>query len=119
VTVRSAIRVRTADSHGTVVGDNDSSMYVLALEMQIRIVNARSLKDKRQIVKSVLEGARRRFAVSAAEVGQQEARQRGVLGFAVVAPSASHAEEVIDAVDRYVWSRLDLEIVSAERIWME
>jgi uncharacterized protein YlxP (DUF503 family) len=94
-------------------------MFVLALEMHIRIVNARSLKDKRQIVKSVLEGSRRRFAVAAAEVGAQDAWQRGVLGFAVVAPSASHAEEVIDSVDRYVWSRLDLEIVSAERTWLE
>jgi uncharacterized protein len=94
-------------------------MFVLALEMQIRVVNARSLKDKRQIVKSVLDGARRRFAVSAAEVGAQDAWQRGVLGFAVVAASASHAEDVIDAVDRYVWSRLDLEIVSAERTWLE
>ena len=101
------------------LGDNDSGMYVLALEVQIRIVNARSLKDKRQIVKSVLEGARRRFAVAASEVAQQDARQRGVLGFAVVAASASHAEEVMDAVDRYVWSRLDLEVVSAERSWLE
>ena len=42
-----------------------------------------------------------------------------MLGFAVVAPSASHAEEIIDNVDRYVWSRLDLEIVSAERTWLE
>jgi hypothetical protein len=100
-------------------GYNDLHMFVLALEVQIRIVGARSLKDKRQIVKSVLEGARRRFAVAAAEVGAQDAWQRGVLGFAVVASSASHADEVIDAVDRYVWSRLDIEIVSAERAWLE
>ncbi|MGH9134753.1 MAG: DUF503 domain-containing protein [Ilumatobacteraceae bacterium] len=94
-------------------------MFVMALEVQIRIVDARSLKDKRQVVKSVLESARRRFAVSAAEVGLQDNRQRGMLGFAVVASSASHAEEVIDAVDRYVWSRPDLEIVSADRTWLE
>ena len=62
---------RAADSRATTPGDNDSGMYVLALEVQIRIVNARSLKDKRQIVKSVLEGARRRFAVSASEVGHR------------------------------------------------
>ena len=52
-----------------VSADNDYGHVRLALEMQIRVVNARSLKDKRQIVKSVLEGARRRFAVSASEVG--------------------------------------------------
>jgi uncharacterized protein YlxP (DUF503 family) len=102
-----------------VAGDNDSYMFVVALEVQIRIVDARSLKDKRQVVKSVLEGARRRFAVSAAEVDLQDSRQRGVLGFAVVASTASHAAEVLDAVDRWVWSRPDLEIVSTDRTWLE
>ena len=108
-----------ADSHSGRTWYNDADMFVVALEIQIRIMGSRSLKDKRQVVKSVLEGARRRYAVSAAEVGSHDAWRRGVLGFAVVAPSASHAEEVIDAVDRYVWSRPDLEIVSAERSWLE
>jgi uncharacterized protein YlxP (DUF503 family) len=94
-------------------------MYVVALEVQIRIVGARSLKDKRQVVKSVLDGARNRFAVSAAEVDAHDMWQRGVLGFAVVAPSASRAEELIDAVERWVWSRPDLEVVAAERSWLE
>ena len=44
-------------------------MYVLAMEVDVRIVSAHSLKDKRHVVKSIVEGARRRFAISAAEVG--------------------------------------------------
>lgn len=93
-------------------------MFVLALEVHIRIVGARSLKDKRQIVKSVLEGARRRFAVAAAEVGAQDAWQRGALGFAVVASSAHQAEQVLDDVDRYVWGHPEVEVVGAERVWL-
>jgi uncharacterized protein YlxP (DUF503 family) len=94
-------------------------VYVLALEVHLRIPDSHSLKDKRQIVTSVLETSRRRFSVSAAEVGHQESWQRAVLGFAVVASTAGHAEDVIDSVEHHLWSRLGVEVVSAERVWLE
>lgn len=94
-------------------------MFVLAMEVDVRIAHARSLKDKRQVVKGLLDGARRRFAVSAAEVGGQETWQRAVLGFAVVASAARHADEVMDAVDDFVWSHPELEVLGVERIWLE
>lgn len=94
-------------------------MFVLAMEVDVRIGHARSLKDKRQVVKGLVEGARRRFGVSAAEVGGQDTWQRATLGFAVVASSARQAEEVIDAVDDFVWSHPELEVVGVERTWLE
>lgn len=94
-------------------------MFVLALEIDLRIEHARSLKDKRQVVKGLLEATRRRFGVSAAEVGGQDTWQRAVLGFAVVASTARHAEEVMDSVDDFVWSHPEIEVLSAERSWLE
>ena len=93
-------------------------MYVAALEVEQRVVGARSLKDKRQAIKPILEGARRRFAVSAAEVEAQESWQRAVLGFAVVASSARMAESVLDELDRFVWSQPDLEVVRSDVQWL-
>jgi uncharacterized protein YlxP (DUF503 family) len=94
-------------------------VYVVALEVDIRVLDARSLKDKRQVVKSLVEGARRRFGVAAAEVGAQDSWQRARLGFAVVSSSARQAELVLDEVDRFVWSRGGVEVVTAERTWLE
>ena len=51
-------------------------MYVLAEEVELHLPHAHSLKDKRQVVKSIVEGGRRRFGVSAAEVGRQDSWQR-------------------------------------------
>ncbi len=99
-------------------GRSVDRMYVLAMEMELRIPGARSLKEKRQVIKPILEGSRRRFAVSSAEVGRNDAWQRAALGFAVVASSAHHAEEVIAQVDRFVWSFPEIETISAERIWL-
>jgi uncharacterized protein len=94
-------------------------VFVLASEIDVRMPQAHSLKDKRQVVKGLLESTRRRFGVSAAEVGGQDTWQRAVLGFAVVASSAGQADDVMDSVDDFVWSHPELEVLSAERSWLE
>ena len=93
-------------------------MFVLAEEVELRLPHAHSLKDKRQVVKSLVEGSRRRFGVSASEVGRQDSWQRAVLGFAVVASNAGLAESVLDDVDRFVWSRNEVEVLNTERTWL-
>ncbi len=71
------------------------------------------------VVKSIVEGAQHRFRVAAAEVGYHDQWQRAELGFAVVSGSERHAIEVMDEVDRFVWSRPEIEVLSAERRWFE
>jgi uncharacterized protein YlxP (DUF503 family) len=94
-------------------------MFVLALEVDLHLAEARSLKDKRSVVKSLVDGSRRRYGVAAAEVGFQEQWQRSMLGFAVVASSERHATEVIDEVDRFVWSHPEVQVLATERRWLE
>lgn len=94
-------------------------MHVLALDMELRLPGIRSLKAKRATVRPVVEGARRRFSVAAAEVGSQDRHQHSRIGFATVSSSARHAEEVIDAVERFVWSFPEVEVVASGRHWSE
>ena len=88
------------------------SGHVLALRVDVRIPSARSLKDRRAVLSPVLAGARHRFAVAAAETGDDR-RQRAELSFAAVSGSVTQATDVIDAVERFVWSFPELEVVSA------
>ena len=60
------------------------ALHVLALAVDLRIPAADSLKEKRSVVRTILEGARRRFEVAAAETGHLDEHQRAELGFAVV-----------------------------------
>ena len=94
-------------------------MHALAYEVTIRIPGSHSLKDRRQVVRSILAVARERFHLSAAEVGGQDTWQRATLGFAVVASEARLAEASIDELERYLWSRPELEIVDSEATWFE
>ena len=89
------------------------------LRIDLHLPEARSLKAKRALVKPIVEGARRRFSVSAAEVDHQDVWQRACLGMAAVSASAGHAEEVLDAVERFVWAQPDIEVLGAERRWLD
>jgi uncharacterized protein YlxP (DUF503 family) len=95
------------------------ALYVLALAVDVRIPEAQSLKDKRSTIRTILDGARRRFGASTAETGDHDVHQRSELGFAVAAASAGHAVELIDKVERFVWSFPEIEVVASERHWME
>ena len=53
---------------------------------------AHSLKDKRAVVRPIVEGSRHRFGVAAAEVGKQDRWQATELAFAAVASTAGHVE---------------------------
>ena len=94
-------------------------MFVCALEVELHIPGAQSLKAKRSVVKHVVESARQRFRVAAAEVGHHELWQRSALGFAIVGATAGHVDDVLDSLERYVWAQPDLEVVSMERRWLE
>ena len=95
------------------------ALYVLASAVDIRIPEAQSLKDKRSVIRTILDGARRRFGASTAETGLHDVHQRSELAFVVVAGSVGHATELIDSVERFVWSFPEIEVVAAERHWME
>ena len=94
-------------------------MFVCVARLTLQIPDSGSLKAKRAVVKSIVEGARHRFGVAAAEVGSQELWQRAQLGFAAVSSTQQHAVDVVDEVDRFVWSHPEIQVLSTERRWLE
>lgn len=94
-------------------------MHVAALSFDLHIPGSHSLKDKRAVIRPILDGARSRYRVAAAEVSHHDQWQRAGLGMAAVASSPSHVEEVLDSVERFVWSFPEVEVIAAERSWLE
>lgn len=89
------------------------------LSVEILVGQSRSLKEKRHVVRSVLDGARHRFGVAAAETDHTEVWQRSELSFAMVSGSVSHTDEVLDDVERFVWSFPELEVLDRTRTHLE
>jgi uncharacterized protein len=74
------------------------------LSVVLAIPEATSLKDKRRVVRRVLDRARAKFSVAAAEVGSLDAHRRASLGFAVVSNDARHASSMIETIAAFVAS---------------
>ncbi len=97
-------------------------MYVATARLTLRLFDSSSLKDKRQVTRSVLARLREKFDISAAEVGAHERWNLAELGLACVSGDAQHALDVIDRAIHYVEeSRPDLEIadVATEVVTVE
>lgn len=90
-----------------------------ALEIEVRIPLGDSLKAKRSVIRPILDGAQRRFGVASAEVDLQDDWDAAILGFSAVAGTVSQVDDLLDAVDRFVWSFPEIDVVHTERWWVD
>ncbi|MDO5028837.1 MAG: DUF503 domain-containing protein [Bacillota bacterium] len=90
-------------------------MYVGALQVQIRILEAFSLKDKRRVLKSVCEKTSRKYDFSCAEVGDLELINLASLGFSCVSNSFSHVDDRLNTLIEYLDNDYRFEIVNIGR----
>ena len=94
-------------------------MHVAAVSYELHLPLPGSLKEKRAVIKPLVDGLRRRCAVAAAEVGHHDLWQRSTIGIAAVASTEHHVLDLLDAADRFVWSHPELEVIDAERRWLD
>lgn len=91
-------------------------MWTGTIEFDILLGDVHSLKEKRSLVRPIVAEVRRRFQVSVAEVDHLELHRRASIAAAVVAPDAAHVTEVLDAVERLVAARPEVELLSSRRM---
>jgi uncharacterized protein YlxP (DUF503 family) len=94
-------------------------VHVVAVALDLHIPSSRSLKEKRAVLRPVLDGIRHRYPVAVAETDQQDTRQRAEVGVAAVSASVSQLVEVMADVERFVWSFPELEVLDTTRRWLE
>jgi uncharacterized protein YlxP (DUF503 family) len=73
-------------------------MIVGSLRVRLLVRDSHSLKDKRQVVRSIKDRLRNAFNVSIAEVDAEDQRQMIVLGLAMVANEARAVKEVFEQI---------------------
>ncbi|MEU6644875.1 DUF503 domain-containing protein [Saccharomonospora sp. NPDC046836] len=90
-------------------------MFVGSLELDLLLGDVRSLKQKRSLVRPLLADVRKRFDVAAAEAGHLDLHRRTLVGIAVVAADGEHVRDVLDACERFVAARPEVELLSVRR----
>ena len=89
-------------------------MIVGSLTVRLLIREARSLKDKRQVVRSILDRLRNEFNVAAAEVDALDEHRAAVLGFAMVGREAKPVRDALQKIAEALRHHPIAEYVSSE-----
>ena len=89
-------------------------MVTVSAQFKIYIAYANSLKDKRQVCRSLVAKIRQKFNASVAEVDTQDLCQTLTLGVAVVSGSGKYAKQIMDEIERFVESNTDAELIGVE-----
>ena len=90
-------------------------MNVGICKIQLRLPENGSLKDKRQLVRSVTDRTRNRFNVAVAEISDNENKNSLTLGICCVSNNSRHANEILSkTVDSILSTRLDAELLDYE-----
>jgi uncharacterized protein YlxP (DUF503 family) len=91
------------------------SAWIGWLEFDLLLGDVHSLKQKRSAVRPLVAELRRRLSVSAAETDALDLHRRAGIAMAVVAADRAHVVDVLDAAERMVAARLELELLSVKR----
>ena len=76
------------------------AMPVAQLTLEIRIEHAQSLKDRRQVVRSLRDQLKQSFNVSVAELDEAVTWQSATLGVAAISRSRDYLHGLIEEVER-------------------
>lgn len=89
-------------------------MFVGLGRFDLRLPDARSLKDKRAVVRSLVALLRAKFNCSVAEVDHQDLWQRATLGVSVIADTQFHGRRVLREVERHVQTHPGVELLQSQ-----
>lgn len=94
-------------------------MRVAALRVELRLPGVQSLKEKRRVLRPVLEGIRKLGSYSVAEVDGHDLWQRSTLAIAIAARDGRSLEMQLDKLRRYLESRREVEVVDLFKTELE
>ena len=90
-------------------------MHVGICRMTLHLPASSSLKEKRQVARSLTDRVRNRFNVAVAEVEDADLRQRLTLGICCVSNERGHADSILsNLLDFIEESRMDLELLDVQ-----
>ena len=90
-------------------------MVVGVIGWELEVFGCQSLKEKRQVVKSLKDRLHDRFNVSVAETAHHDTWQRAELTAALVATDRRQADSVLEKVDAFVASEPRARIIDSYR----
>ena len=89
-------------------------MTVGIARVTFRLHGNHSLKEKRKVVKSLVEKSRHRFNVSVAEVADQDVHQKAIIGVAVIGSDGRILNSLLDRIVDFMESLALADLIDRE-----
>ena len=94
---------------------NNTTVHIGLLYVDLFIPDAQTLKDKRQVLKSLKDKVRHQFNVSVSELDGQDKWQVATLGFAMLGNDNRHIDSTLQHIVSLIESTHQVE-VTAQRL---
>ena len=90
-------------------------MKVGVSQITLHLPGCHSLKDKRQVLKSIMARTRQKYEVAIAEVDEQDHWHIAQLGVSCVSNSSQHIDQILGNVQRFIEeTRPDIIVTNTE-----
>ena len=89
-------------------------MKILLMRVTLRASWVHSLKEKRMVIKSLIQRLRNKFNISVGEVDEQDVHQTLVIGIAGVCGTSAQVDSTIESIISFIEENTDAEIVRIE-----
>ena len=97
----------------------DNAIHVLLLVVEFHVPHSQSLKQKRVVIKSLVDRLRARFNASVAETGYLDEWQRSVIAVTLVSNNRRYLQQQSDSVEQMLTAAGgDLTVSAIERHWL-
>ncbi|HZJ83643.1 MAG TPA: DUF503 domain-containing protein [Clostridia bacterium] len=90
-------------------------MFIASAQVEIFLYDSQSLKEKRQVVKSLIAKISNQFNVSIAEVDLMDIWQRASIGLACVSNASVHAQKQLESILEHMEEDIRFEITQILR----
>lgn len=89
-------------------------MRILVMRITLRASWVHSLKEKRMVIKSIMQRLKNKFNISVSEVDEQDIHQILVIGIAAVCASSSQLDSTKENIISFIEENCDAEIINIE-----
>lgn len=89
-------------------------MKVLLMRVTLRASWVHSLKEKRMVVKSIVQKSKNKFNISVSEIDEQDIHQTIVIGIAAVCGSSAQVDSTMENIITFIECNTDAEIVRVD-----
>lgn len=90
-------------------------MIILFMKITLRASWVHSLKEKRMVVKSIVQKLKNKFNISVCEAENQDVHQTIVIGIAGVCANAAQSDSTMESIITFIEDNSDAEIINIEK----